>query len=133
MSEKDLDIHFKGTKISFLNMFKVLDPETLDGLFEIIDYEKNSREGYSKVNFNLKFPNIKEFFKSSEWGRRRIDILDQSKYTCHLCGKLQSNFVCHKNDPLKMPELCLTLNNLLVLCKDCFNNFQIQYKDTDKP
>ncbi len=133
MSEEDLEIHFKGTNISFRNMFKVLDPETLNGSYELIDYEQNYREGYSKEIFHLKFPNIKDFFNSSGWGRRKIEVLEQSKYICQLCGKSSSNFVSHKNDLLIIPELCLTLNNLLVLCKECFHKFHIPHRDNEKP
>lgn len=66
-----------------------------------------------------------EFYVSSEWRKKRLEILKRDNYECQLC-KLYGRYnkatvVHHLKHYDKYPKLALTNTNLISLCAACHN------------
>lgn len=68
---------------------------------------------------------VKKFYKSVEWIKKRKQILKRDNYECQKCksfGKYhKAECVHHKKHLRKAPELALTDSNLISLCNVCHN------------
>jgi len=65
-----------------------------------------------------------EFYTSREWRELRVDVIEEQKAICAMCGRSPKTHsvvihVDHIKPRSKHPELELTLSNLQVLCVDC--------------
>lgn len=83
------------------------------------------RTGFTREEFDQRFPTRKDFLDSPEWGRIRIFILTRDKYTCQVasCKKQPARQVHHLSDALIYPELCLNPKNLITLCDECHDEW----------
>lgn len=65
----------------------------------------------------------KDFYKSTKWKAKRINILKRDEYMCRECkryGKSVQATTIHHVKPLEhYPELRLDNNNLISLCSKC--------------
>ena len=68
---------------------------------------------------------IKRFYKSKEWKRKRKEILRRDNYECQRCkcegGFSKATTVHHIKHLDKHPELALVDSNLESLCGACHN------------
>lgn len=69
--------------------------------------------------------NVRIFYLSIEWIKKRSQILKRDNYECQKC-KLKGGFskaICvhHIKHLRKSPELALTDSNLISLCNACHN------------
>ena len=65
------------------------------------------------------------FYKTREWGQKRLEILERDNYECQRCkaeGRFSPAVVVHHVQHLdRHPELALEDDNLLSLCEPCHN------------
>lgn len=65
------------------------------------------------------------FYKSSEWQRKRQEILERDNYECQHCKKRgqfsRARSVHHIRHLERWPELALDDDNLISLCEPCHN------------
>jgi 5-methylcytosine-specific restriction enzyme A len=88
-------------------------------LFSGLQLSQIFNKGYSKEEFKELYNTKDDFYNSLEWGICRILVLKRDNYECKLCHNVPAKYVHHINDPFYYPEICLDLENLLTLCKDC--------------
>jgi len=69
--------------------------------------------------------NIKAFYNSSLWLKKRADVLDRDNNECQICKSNglynQADCVHHIKHLKDNPELALDEDNLLSLCNECHN------------
>ena len=69
--------------------------------------------------------NVRQFYKSTDWKRKRKEILQRDNYECQRCkskGKYHRAETVHHIKHLKdFPELALVDSNLVSLCHICHN------------
>jgi 5-methylcytosine-specific restriction endonuclease McrA len=69
--------------------------------------------------------NVRQFYKSTDWKRKRKEILQHDNYECQRCkskGKYHRAETVHHIKHLKdFPELALVDSNLISLCFNCHN------------
>ena len=67
----------------------------------------------------------KKFYKSSQWLKKRKEILERDNFECQMCkerGLYSSAYAVHHIRHYQSnPELALTDDNLLSLCAECHN------------
>ena len=72
---------------------------------------------------NKKFPwekTKKQQRHTPEYIRWRTEVFERDKYTCAICGQVGGELNAHHIRPFKdYPELRLSLNNGVTLCKEC--------------
>lgn len=73
----------------------------------------------------IKQGDVKRFYKSREWRRKRWQILRRDNYECQKCkkeGRYHKAETVHHIKHLKdCPELALVDSNLVSLCFNCHN------------
>lgn len=78
--------------------------------------------------------NIKAFYNSALWKRLRLEVLKEQHNECQVCKANgvfeEATTVHHIKYVRRYPELALTKNNLLAVCKECHYNIhhKIEYK-----
>ena len=108
-------------KISKINSGKKLSEETKRKISKIQKYRKHKpQEGFQKRDNNLCWNNGSSFEQYSlEWSATlRRSIRERDRYSCQLCGELQSDyaFSVHHIDYDK--KNC-NPKNLITLCRNC--------------
>ena len=73
----------------------------------------------------IKRGDVRKFYKSKEWKRKRREILKRDNHECQRCkregGYSRATTVHHKKHLDKYPELALADENLESLCDACHN------------
>lgn len=73
----------------------------------------------------IKQGNVRKFYKSREWCRKRRQILKRDNYECQKCkseGRYHKAETVHHISHLRdNPELALVDSNLISLCFECHN------------
>lgn len=68
------------------------------------------------------FAQRKDFYTTQEWRELRYEALKKCGRKCQSCGRTPPYVILHV-DHIKpkslYPELCLTLENLQIMCEDC--------------
>jgi len=77
----------------------------------------------------------KGFYNSNKWRELRVDVMEQNRCRCMMCGRSPKNHkivlhVDHIKPRSQYPELELDINNLQILCEDC-NLGKVNYYQTD--
>lgn len=91
------------------------------------DVHKKEHRKHNDRWYNLHREDDKEvrFYKSKEWKRLRLQVLQRDNYLCQHClidGKLiPANVVDHVIPVKEDWNLTLEINNLQVLCASCHN------------
>ena len=63
-----------------------------------------------------------KFRSSSEWKKKRKEIMKRDNFECKLCGK-KEGLQCHHVHSLDVNwEMRLDNNNIITVCKDCHSN-----------
>jgi len=83
----------------------------------------DAKKGFTKNEWNTRFQNVNDFYKSLEWALVRIIVLHRNEYHCKNCNKNPSRQVHHLNDPRYFPEISLDLANLILLCDKCHDEW----------
>lgn len=93
----------------------------------------------------IKKGNVRKFYKSNIWKKKRQQILERDNYECQRCkrhGKFSPAEVVHHIKHLdKHPELALKDENLESLCSACHNKehpekyekFKENWQKSNKP
>lgn len=75
--------------------------------------------------------NTHYFYTSRAWRRKRTEIIDRDNNECQMCrcngkvkvGTKEDPLIVHHKEELKCrPDLALTDENLLSVCRDCHEN-----------
>jgi 5-methylcytosine-specific restriction endonuclease McrA len=81
-----------------------------------------------------------EFYISKEWRALRVRVLEKYDCMCMMCGRSPKIHkvvihVDHIKPRSKHPELCLSFDNLQLLCEDCnlgkSNKYETDYRPDD--
>lgn len=71
---------------------------------------------------------LSEIYKSPEWQKRRLEILNRDNFTCQLCGdtktQLQIHHIEYGDNPLTTPS-----DKLVTLCEDCHYEIDVTIKE----
>lgn len=81
------------------------------------------------INKLIQSDNIKAFYNCALWKKLRLEILREQNHECQMCkangiyeGAVTVHHIKHVKDN---PELALTKENLMALCKEC--HYQIHH------
>lgn len=79
--------------------------------------------------------NIHAFYISDLWLKIRDEILDEQHHECQICKSKglynEAVTVHHKKYVRQYPELSLTKDNLIAVCKEC--HYDIHHRAETKP
>ena len=74
---------------------------------------------------DIKNGEVRKFYKSCEWIKKRKEILKRDNFECQKCKKkglfFKAECVHHIKHLRKVPSLGLTDSNLISLCNICHN------------
>jgi len=88
----------------------------------------DSQKGWTKQEWIERFGSDpyhskQNFYRCTEWGKIRSEVLKRDDRTCQVCSKKPANHVHHDNDPFYFPMLALDLDNLSIFCKECHTRY----------
>lgn len=87
------------------------------------------------INSLIEHGNLKSFYNSALWKHLRQEVLDEQHYECQVCRARgiyeEATTVHHIKYVRRYPELALTKDNLLAVCKEC--HYNIHHKIEHKP
>jgi len=99
-----------------------------EGLERLEAKFNDNQKGWTKEQWIERFGSDpyhskQNFYRCTEWGKVRSEILKRDDRTCQVCGKKPANHVHHDNDPFYFPMLALDLGNLSIFCKECHTRY----------
>ncbi len=78
-----------------------------------------------KLLDSIKAGNVRKFYKSTAWERKRKQVLKRDNWECQKCkdegGYSRATTVHHIKHLTDRPDLALTDSNLVSLCSACHN------------
>jgi len=87
------------------------------------------------INKLIHYHNIKAFYNCTLWEHLRVEVLMDQHNECQLCkskGLFEVAVTVHHIKYVRLhPELALTKDNLMSLCKEC--HYEIHHKHEPKP